>query len=284
MKNRVFVRKTRGSRAVKIFAVVLAAVLIVLGALEGGYLYLHATHKVFTPTYEEENLSAILQKEILSENDYDTLFMQTGLTKIAVDDFIRENNAQGILDAQADFFGNYKTVNHLFAPFTCCHKVSEQITVAPIKKGDIIVSLTTHFSGALLGHATIITDATSCETAVSIGYMTKSFLGELSAATNRESFVLLRCKNQEMASAAADYARENMVNLPYSVSVGLTTKKFPEKPIATQCGHLVWYSYRKQGIDIDSNGGAFVYPKDLLSSGHLEVVQVFGMNPLDFKK
>lgn len=271
-------------RTIKIFSVILAIIIFALCALEGGYLYLHATHKKFTPDYKKQDISLLLNKETLTSEDYDTIFMQTGLSQIAVDDFLALDNADGILSAQNDFFGNYQTVNELFAPFTCCHRVEENITVAPLKKGDIIVSLTTHFTGFMLGHATIVTDPDYEETAVSIGYMTKSFLGDVPAATNRESFVLLRCKDENMASAAADYARENLINLQYSVSVGLTSEKFPEKPKVTQCGHLVWYAYRKQGIDIDSNGGPFVYPKDILGSEHLEVVQVFGMNPSDFKK
>ena len=283
MKKRVYVRRKKGLRAVKIFAVILAIVVFSLAALEGGYLYLHASHEKFTPDYQKKDISQLIKKDALTNQDYDTLFMQTGLSKTAVDDFLSQNNPDGILSAQNDFFGNYETVHQLFAPFTCCHRVDENITVAPIKKGDIIVSLTTHFTGFLLGHATIITDPYYEETAVSIGYMTKSFLGDVASATNRESFVLLRYKDGEKAAAAADYARENLVNLPYSVSVGFTTKKFPEKPIATQCGHLVWYAYKKQGIDIDSNGGPFVYPKDILKSDELEVIQVFGMNPEEFK-
>lgn len=274
----------RAKRALKIFAVILAVVLFCLCALEGGYLYLHASHNKFTPDYKRQDISLLLRKEALTSEDYDTLFMQTGLSKTAVDDFLALNNHDGILSAQNDFFGNYKTVNELFAPFTCCHRVEENITVAPLKKGDIIVSLTTHFTGFMLGHATIVTNPDYDETVVSIGYMTKSFIGDVPAATNRESFVLLRYKDAEKASAAADYARENLVNLQYSVSVGLTSKKFPEKPRVTQCGHLVWYAYKKQGVDIDSNGGPFVYPKDILGSEHLEVIQVFGMNPEDFKK
>lgn len=281
MKNRM---SAGAKRAVKIFAIILSIVLFALFALEGGYLYLHATHKKFTPDYKRQDISPLLEKQELTQEDYDTIFMQTGLSKTAVDDFLSQKNEQSILLAQNDFFGNYETAYELFAPFTCCHKVKESITVAPIKKGDIIVSLTTHFTGFMLGHATIITDPDYDETAVSIGYMTKSFLGDVPSATNRESFVLLRCKDPEKALAAADYARENMVNLQYSVSVGLTTKKFPEKPTVTQCGHLVWYAYKKQGIDIDSNGGPFVYPKDILASEHLEVIQVFGMDPDDFKK
>lgn len=281
MKNKISARAKRG---IKISAIILAIILFALTALEGGFLYLHATYPTFTPDYKKQNLSPILEKDTLTSEDYETIFMQTGLSKAAVDDFLKLSNTQGILDAQDDFFGNYKTVRELFAPFTCCHRVEESITVAPLKKGDIIVSLTTHFTGFMLGHATIVTDPYYDETVVSIGYMTKSYIGDVPAATNRESFVLLRHKDVLKAAAAADYARENLVNLQYSVSVGLTSKKFPEKPRVTQCGHLVWYAYKKQGIDIDSNGGPFVYPKDILGSENLEVVQVFGMNPNDFKK
>lgn len=284
MKKHISVRTKGSVRLVKLAAILLAIVLLILGALQGGYLHLHATHKVFSPNYAKKDISPLFNKKELSIQDYDLIFNQTGLSKAAVDDFLEGGQETEILKAQTDFFGNYETDYTLFAPFTCCHKVNEEITVAPLKKGDIIVSLTTHFTGFMLGHATIVTDPEYDQTVVSIGYMSRSFLGVVSDATNRESFVILRHSDTEKASAAADYANENLVNLPYSISVGFTTKKFPEKPLVTQCGHLVWYAYKKQGIDIDSNGGPFVYPKDILASEHLEVVQVFGMNPNDFKK
>ena len=284
MTKQVYVRRKGRATAVKAVAIILAVVLLVLGFLEGTFLYLHATHEVFTPDYDKKDLSVILNKESLSYQDYDTLFMQTGLSKTAVDELMDSGKKDTILSAQRDFFANYKSEGFLFAPFTCCHRLERDITIAPLKKGDVIVSLTTHFSGYMLGHTTLVTDPDSGETTVSLGYVTKSHLGYVSDATNRESFVILRHKDEALASAAADYARENLTGLPYSISVGFTTEKFPEKPFVTQCGHLVWYAYKKQGIDLDSDGGYFVYPVDILNSDKLEVVQIFGMNPADFKK
>ena len=41
----------------------------------------------------------------------------------------------------------------------------------------------------------------------------------------------------------------------------------------------MWYAFKHFGIDIDSNGGAVVLPKDIANSDELELVQNFGFDP-----
>ncbi len=84
---------------------------------------------------------------------------------------------------------------------------------------------------------------------------------------------------QEERAKVADYAKEELVDVPYSFFPGIFTKKFPKKLKNTQCSHIVWYAYKKFGIDLDSDGRGLVTPQDLANSKHVELVQVYGFNP-----
>ena len=48
----------------------------------------------------------------------------------------------------------------------------------------------------------------------------------------------------------------------------------------TQCAHLVWYAYRHFGVDLDSNGGLVVTPPEMANSPYVEVVQIYGFDPV----
>ena len=73
----------------------------------------------------------------------------------------------------------------------------------------------------------------------------------------------------------ADYAKDNLVGLEYSLFAGFFGAQ-EEVLTQTQCAHLVWYAYNQFGIDIDSTGGETVTPKDILKSDKLEIVQIYG--------
>ena len=92
--------------------------------------------------------------------------------------------------------------------------------------------------------------------------------------------MILRLKaDKESRQKIADYAKETLVGVDYSIFCGIFTKKYEEgKPTKSQCAHLVWYAFKHFGIDIDSNGGAIVLPKDIANSDELELVQNFGFD------
>ncbi len=102
-----------------------------------------------------------------------------------------------------------------------------------------------------------------------------------------------------LAAQVADYASENLVGIEYHLltepksQMGASwpagTASVPEMgegievtlqeavvPTGTHCAHLVWYAYLQAGIDLDSDGGFFVTPDDILNSPYLEVVQEYG--------
>ncbi len=276
MAKRVYVKrkKRKFTAIISVFAAVFALAII----LEAGVFIEHLS-SVWSPDYEKRDISSLLLKEERTQQEYDELFRQTGLSRTAIDELLGAGDAEGILEIQSDFFEKRERITAQFAPFTCAHTIDENIKTVPLKDGDIIISPTTHFSYFRLGHAALVTDAENGDIAASVGYASLSYIEDISEITDRTSFIVLRPRDRKKAQAAAEYAKENLLGLPYSVSVGLTSKKFPDTPKLTNCSHLVWYAYKAQGVDIDNDGGPFVFPEDMLLSDELEVVQVYGINP-----
>lgn len=85
----------------------------------------------------------------------------------------------------------------------------------------------------------------------------------------------------QAAGEGNEYASEIIVdeNEEETKGNGIETEQKPEDLSVlsgTQCAHLVWYAYKQVGIDLDSDGGIFVTPYDILNSPYLEVVQSYG--------
>lgn len=59
---------------------------------------------------------------------------------------------------------------------------------------------------------------------------------------------------------------ERLVDLPYNSS--MNNKKCWDGVV--NCSQLVWCAYQWPGYDVDSNGGKFVSPKDILNSSYFE--------------
>lgn len=281
MAKKVYVKRKR--RSFKAVIWVFAAVFSLALILELGVFAQHLS-PIWTPDYEKRDILSILLKEQRTKQDYDELFYQTGLSRVVIDEILGEGDIEDILEIQDDFFKSRERITTQFAPFTCAHTIDENIKTAPLKDGDIIVSPTTHFSFFLLGHSGLVTNAENGDLAASVGYDSTSYIEDVSEITNRTSFIILRPRDSQKAQAATEYAKENLLDLPYSVSIGLTSKKFSDTPKATNCSHLAWYAYKAQGVDIDENGGPFVFPNDMILSDELEIVQVYGIDPREILK
>ena len=98
------------------------------------------------------------------------------------------------------------------------------------------------------------------------------------------SFVVLRYPDEEKAKKAAEFAKEKLIDVPYSIFAGLLQKDKSknEAVSSSHCSHIVWQAYKAIGIDIDSNGGRIVTPKDIAKSDKLRLVQIFGHKPEEF--
>ncbi len=281
--RKVSVKLRKKHPVLRVFLTIISVIVAVLLLLELGVFALHFK-EVYSPDYEKEDISSVLTKEILTDEDYSLLFNQTGLTKIGVDSLISAGRKDDILKIQKDFFAKYKISKIQFSPLTCCHENYEKIETVPLENGDIIISPTSHFSFFEMGHGAIVVDGAEGKVINATGYNNKSCYENVYEITVDPSFIILRPKlDQKTKTQIVEYTEDELLDLPYSVSVGVLYPKFSEKPIATNCSHLVWQAYKKFGIDIDANGGGVVLPMDFAQSEHLEIVQIRGIDPESIK-
>lgn len=280
----------------KIIALIVCAVIIfTLGsAFLGLQLAFMQTNKdrPWLPSYEKlttDEMNDILAKSDLSDEDYSVLYAQTGLTKIGVDRLLARGTEgkRRILDIHNDYFGEYTVKTDSFFPLICTDYLAEgYISHVYLENGDILVTSSTHLSGWRMGHAGLVTNGASNEVLQASGFGSESDIGSVYDFTDRITFMILRPNpqyiSQDIARQIAEYAEENLTGKKYDVTSGVLTSKNHVK--RTQCAHLVWYAYKQFGYDIDCNGGPVVTPKDIANSPLLEVVQVFGFDPVKLWK
>lgn len=92
-----------------IFACVLAFALLFCSVLQIGYVISKRNAYVWKPDYEKVEISALLDKQTLSDEDYDLIYSQTGLTRIGVDRALEKGyvGKQRILEIQNSYFSDY---------------------------------------------------------------------------------------------------------------------------------------------------------------------------------
>lgn len=236
----------------------------------------------FTPNWEKKDISGVLAKEKLTAADYKFLSAQTGLSKTAIDDFLSSGKPDEITAFQNQYFKRceYDTES-VFFPVVMTEVRRKPTKIASVKKGDVLVSLTTYTLGFRHGHAGIVLDGETGKTLESTELGEVSSIGNLQSWKYYPTFAILRCKDEELAAKAADYAEKNLIGVSYNPFAGVFGKdKSGEKPVSsTQCAHIVWQAYKAVGADIDGNGGIFVFPGDFLKSDLFEIVQIYGIAP-----
>ncbi len=231
------------------------------------------------PSYAKEDLSATLQKTEWTEEDYRFLYQQTGLGKSALTAL--KGKDERILDFQDALFKQLE-IKHVDAAPTTPHDYTDfAAPIAPLEDGDVFVTSTCHTFGWRNGHAALVTNAAMEGLLQSIapGYLSS----EESAYWFRTSanFMILRLKDvsKEERARIASNAKEHLTNIPYSLTVGIFSKKDQgNAPSATNCSHLVWQAYKACGYDIDSDGGAVCTARDIANFPLFEVVQVYGFD------
>lgn len=270
----------------KKLAIALAAFVLfvggVLGGLQIGVIWTDKTWVHWYADYEKEDISGILGKETLSEEDYRVLYEQTGLTRLGVDGLLEDRNLSRILDIQDFYFKEHTVRCERFNPYTYSEVLtSGRIPLAKLEDGDIIVTATTHVSGWRLGHAALVVDGDAGRLLEAFGPGDVSVLTYVNSFTNLADVMVLRPKfSAEFRAEVAEYARENMQGAKYSFWTGIFHKKYADTFEYTQCAHVVWYAYRHFGVDLDSNVGLVVTPPEIANSPYVEVVQIFGFDPV----
>ena len=276
-------RKKRKRIWISVTCVICSVVLLFVGVLSAfqiGCWYNQRTLRFWTPDYERVDISELLQKETLTDEEYELLYRQTGLTKLGIDGLLEDGNINQILKIQDFFFTKQEVIIERFNPFTYDETIDAHAPMAKLENGDILVTATTRVSWWRYGHAALVVDGAACMTVESIAPGTVSQLNAASEFDFLADFMILRPKfDAEFKNQVATFARENLIGIPYRFSVGVLSKKFnPDEIKASQCAHLVWYAYRKFGVDLDSDGKGIVKPQDMALSEHVEVVQAYGFD------
>ncbi len=253
----------------------------VLGMFQVGVVYTDTTWERWCPDYAKVDITPVLNKQILTEADYELLYHQTGLSKSAIDDMrVKTGGIRRIQEIQTNFFTDFEMKSYWFAPFTYMDEIKGLAKLCDLKDGDIIVSSTTRVSWWRYGHSALVSNGERKELVECIGPGEKSKNNSADTFAYLGNFLVLRPKiNERIKAQVASYAQEHLIGLTYRFSIGLFSPKYVEDIRISQCAHLVWYAYKKFGFDLDSNGGWLVKPQDIALSEHVEVVQTFGFDP-----
>ncbi|WP_019228933.1 hypothetical protein [Sedimentibacter sp. B4] len=245
------------------------------------------------PDYPKEDINSILEKETISEEDYKYLFYQTGLGKTAVDELMKKSDGKSeIIKFQEIFFRDNEVLCEPIGIITSQESIVNDegkpmygFNFAPYENGYVLITKATHSLGWRHGHAAIITDAERGETLEAVILGTNTMFQNINKWRVYPSFMMLKLKDtsQETLDEIAEFAKNNMNDVPYGLFVGLLSSKnpVPEKLKSTQCSHLVWYPFMQKGYDVDYDGSWLVTPKDIANSDLFEVVQIYGVDPAE---
>jgi len=245
-----------------------------------------------SPPYPKTDISHVLAKDTFNEEDYKLLFYQTGLGKPAIDELkeMSGNFAETVLKFQDNFFRKIDFICEKNSPISREESVIDNngnyiagTDIASIHNGYILLTKSSHTYGWRNGHAALVIDAARGKTLESVVLGTKSCIQSIDKWTNYPNFILMRPKNvpldllEEIAQSASEILRD----VDYDLFTGIFSlkNKKPGNVNGTYCSHLVWQAFKFFGIDLDSDGGIIVTPKDIAKSPYLEIVQVYGVDP-----
>ena len=263
----------------KAFAIILALFFTVLY-----FRHVKNANEVFYQVdYPKEDISEVLSKDSLTQEDYNLLFKQTGLSPYVLKRLIENGNKDLLLKMNELYMNTPEFKKDFVAfPVTASERNLHQITPLPdLKKGDILVTFNTHTLDWRHGHCGMVLDE---KKGILLEHMSIGNPSCLTYAKNwgrYPGFVVLRYPEENVSEKAAEYAKEHLLGIDYNILAGVLKKdksdeEFPE---SSHCSHIVWQAYKAAGVDIDPNGGIFVTPLNIAMSDKLQVVQLYGLNP-----
>lgn len=244
------------------------------------------------PAVPRVELSEILTSKSLSSTDYETLYQQTGLGRPAIDALTAAGLEEAIYTAQQYNFTPpvIRCTPNTF--ITREERVVDEngnlaigMPIPYVEDGDILITYCSHFFGWRNGHAAIVVDAGNRLTLEAQVLGQPSCISSLDKWEKYPTFLVLRLSGADlrMRSEIAEYAKENLNQVPYRLIAGIFPDKTPNAleemttPSSTHCSHLVWYAFSQFGFDLDSDGGLIVTPDDIANSPLLEIVQSYGL-------
>ena len=284
MKNRIFYKICRVITVILAVLIVFFSADFILSEITDKWAYKDSENRDdFQWSLLEEKFE---NSENLTEDDYDEIFLQSGLGKLAVDSLLDEGRPDKIKEYREYYLMDKEFYCYRKGVFACHEKMTDlsgeiisHPDFADLQNGDIVITLSIHSLGWRHGHATIITDA---ENGIGVQAV---MMGEKSNNTRLDTWksfplvAVLRPINIDVATRiqAGEFAENNLKGLYYSLSGGIFSgRDMEEIPLTTQCAHLVWYAYMACGVDIAPESGRIITPKDFLESESLEIVQVYG--------
>lgn len=266
----------------KVFKCILCLLLVagvILGAIYVSQCYFAHRDEVFVPDYPQVTLT--------EDSDMNTIFLQTGLGKPAVQKLLAEGNFQAILDAQELFFSPPESsCLPMLGWFTREDRLDSPATpLVDLQLGDIVLTLSTHSCGWRHGHAGLVVKENTTLESIILGE--PSCLQDTAPWNTYTTYAVLRLKDvtPEQQQEVAAFALEHLTDVPYYLTAGFGKEKAPdvtEEDFGVQCAYLVWYAWNHFGYDLDSDGGKLVSTADLLHSDKVEIVQLYGFDPREF--
>ena len=236
---------------------------------------------VWSPDYAKIEISGLLDKTELSDSDYEVLYSQTGLTRLGIDGLLANDRKDRILQIQELYFSVERITYRSILPYVAVGYLDGYGVLCALEDGDIIVSASTSIAGIRVGHAALVVDGKQRTVLESLQIGYDSSFADAETETEMSTYMVLRPTGipLETRKAVAEYAKNELVGVPYNQIIGLIPRKYTEEITSTHCSHLCWYAYKKFGYDIDSNGGILVAPRDIANSSYFEVVQIYGFDP-----
>lgn len=246
-------------------------------------ILLFIRHKVneknvyYFPDYAYEKVS-------ISDGE-EKIFKYTGLSPAATRDILESGKKENFNKLNSLYFEKPDIEKeYIFFPTTVQESRKNSVPLAPLCDGDILVTFNTHTLDWRHGHLALVVDS---ENNIILEHMSVGNNSVLSYAEKWGSypgFAVLRHPDEKIAKKAAEYAKEKLLDIPYSIFAGIIEKDKSKNDVITSshCSHIVWQAYKAVGADLDSNGGKIVTPRDLAKSGKLKLVQIFGLNPKYF--
>lgn len=262
----------------RIFILIIQILLVVAVFLEIGFNKSENSLFVWSPTYEKIDITSILNKDNLNDDDYDVLYKQTGLTKIGIDRALEKGSTgkTRILTIQENYFKTHTTNSTIFGPWMCTDYIDEYVRNIFLEDGDIVVTASTHLGNIRIGHSALVVDGENEKILEAAAYGETSSIGYVDGFDNRINFLVLRPKaSQELKQEVVEYAKNNLTDIPYTAFASSYTDSIKK----TQCAHIVWYAYHMFGYELLDIDKLIVMPYDLACSDKVEVVQTFGFDP-----
>ncbi|MBQ6810487.1 MAG: hypothetical protein IJO94_03680 [Firmicutes bacterium] len=234
------------------------------------------------PSYGKEDLSALLRKESLTEEDYILLREQTGLGEEIVDILWQEENRKEIfLAEQQKFFDAPEYYCHNLAIVSMAETIinsEEAYQLYDLRPGDVLLTKSTHTLFWRHGHCALYLGDGKILEATAIGSMTSVIDAENWGSYTTGMHLRLKENSDTLGEEAAAYAKKELIDDKYRLLAGAFD--IGVETDATQCAYLIWAAYDQCGIDISARDFP-VTPASILNSGKFEILRVWGYDPKD---